>query len=165
VTGDPFDRAVALVLEIEGPMDDKPKSDPDGGLTKFGIAQKQHPGVDVATLTREGALAIYRSEYWDKTGASSLPWPLSLLLFDGAVNQGVTVAAELLEATLKTPVDGRIGPNDVAATHKCDLADLCARFAAKRGIRYSKTLNFGTNGEGWLYRLALCCMNVAVAAP
>jgi len=43
-------------------IDDRPRIDPDGGVTKFGIAQKQHPGVDAANLTRDGSLAIYQAE-------------------------------------------------------------------------------------------------------
>ena len=162
---DPFARAVALVLEIEGPMDDQPRTDPDGGLTKFGIAQKQHPGIDVARLDRAGALAIYQAEYWIKAGCNLLPWPLSLLMFDGAVNQGVVPVAAMLENALKTPLDLRVGPNDVEAVNavvkRGELLNLCARVAAKRCVRYSRTTNFESNGEGWLYRVALCCMEGA----
>lgn len=73
-----------------------------GGVTKYGIAQKYHPGVDVANLTKAGAIAIYGTEYWAKVGGDTLAEPLCLNLFDCAVNPGVGHAKQILAA---------IGPN------------------------------------------------------
>lgn len=36
-----------------------------GGLTKFGISQRQYPKVDVRNLTLDGALDIYERDYWN----------------------------------------------------------------------------------------------------
>lgn len=41
-------------------------SDADGGTTKYGIAQRYHPGVDVANLSAEQAAEIARRDYWWK---------------------------------------------------------------------------------------------------
>ena len=62
---EPFDHALSIVLGHEGndTLTDDPK-DP-GGLTRWGISQIAHPSVDVRHLTREGAAAIYRAEYWE----------------------------------------------------------------------------------------------------
>jgi len=47
-----FQRAVNIVLLEEGPMSNNATtSDPDGGLTQFGISKVQHPDVDVGNLT------------------------------------------------------------------------------------------------------------------
>lgn len=69
-----------------------------GGLTKYGIAKKFHPSVDVANLTLEGAEAIYHSEYWLPSGAQGYAEPLALNVFDAAVNLGVPRAKALLDA-------------------------------------------------------------------
>jgi lysozyme family protein len=67
-----------------------------GGTTKYGVAQKFHPGVDVANLTQEEAEQIHHNEYWLAAGCDHLPWDMALCVYDCAVNQGVSVAVELL---------------------------------------------------------------------
>lgn len=51
-----FDLSVQFVLEDEGVFTNNLQTDPDRGLTNFGISQKQNPDVDVAHLTRDGAI-------------------------------------------------------------------------------------------------------------
>ena len=48
-----FDLAINYVLENEGGVVDDP-NDP-GGLTNFGISQKQYPDLDIRDLTRDQA--------------------------------------------------------------------------------------------------------------
>lgn len=67
-----------------------------GGLTKFGISAKAHPGVDIANLTREDAVDIIRREYWNKIGGDKLPPELQDTALDAAVNQGVGNARKWL---------------------------------------------------------------------
>ena len=149
-----FAAAVKIVLVDEGRMNNHPTTDPNGGLTKFGIAQKQHPSVDVANLTQEQAIAIYQSEYWTPCACDRLPWPLSFLVFDSAVNQGVGRARLLLQEALGVRQDGDIGPVTLAAVAKRDPWELTARFTAVRLLWYVKTANFAADGEGWFYRVA-----------
>lgn len=82
-----FDLAVALVLAHEGGLTTL-SYDP-GGTTNFGISQRSHPDLDVTTLTREQAIAIYHDEYW----MSWMDVPdqqLANCLLDCAVNCGVS---------------------------------------------------------------------------
>lgn len=67
-----------------------------GGCTKFGIAEKYHPGVDIKNLTREGAIRIYEEEYWSKIDGDSLPAGLDLLVLDFAVTSSPHRALEIL---------------------------------------------------------------------
>ncbi len=64
-------------------------SDP-GGETKYGIAAKFHPGIDIPNLTPEQAAGIYASEYWDAAGCDSIPFPFNVAVFDTGVNCGVS---------------------------------------------------------------------------
>lgn len=125
-----FERAFFFVMKWEGgaEMTNDP-ADP-GGLTKYGIAQRSHPGLDVASLTEQQAMAIYRTEYWQGSGADALPWPLNLTHFDFAVNAGVGQA----HATL--------------AVSGCD-------FATYQSLRRSfyRGLNSSRYGGGWLSRV------------
>ena len=84
-TADPFTRSVTLVLDLEGADTDNIATDPDGGLTRFGISSKQHPEVDVAGLTRDAALAWYRQNVWDAHRCGEMAWPVCLVVFDEAV--------------------------------------------------------------------------------
>lgn len=89
-----FAAAVEFVLRHEGGYVNDP-SDP-GGETKYGISKRAYPSLNIAALTREQAVAIYERDYWRASGAPSLPMPLALVVFDTAVNMGVTRARQLL---------------------------------------------------------------------
>ena len=79
-----FDHAVQWILKEEGGL-----TTDTGGVTKYGISQKAHPGVDIAHLSQEDAAEIYHKEYWRAIDADSLPPNMRLAAFDSAVNQGV----------------------------------------------------------------------------
>lgn len=64
--------------------------------TNFGISACAHPNLDIKNLTREQADKIYFEEYWLATGCDKLPWPLNLIVFDTAINFGVTNAKNYL---------------------------------------------------------------------
>lgn len=69
--------------------------DDSGGVTRYGISSRSHPGLDVENLTREAAESIYQEEYWGPAGCETLPWPLSLVIFQAAVNMGVPMALNI----------------------------------------------------------------------
>jgi lysozyme family protein len=81
-----------------------------GSLTKFGIDRKSHPGVNIEGLTLEQATEIYRHEYWDKYHCADLPWPLSLVHFDGCVNMGAHQQVKNLQRVVGAEPDGAWGP-------------------------------------------------------
>lgn len=56
-----------------------------GGPTKFGIAQRSHPSVDVRNLTLQKAWDIYKKEYWDFYKCGELPTPLDIVAMDAYV--------------------------------------------------------------------------------
>ena len=81
-----FDRAEKFTVGLEG-MSSVAKDVGDGhGLTKYGITEKDHPGVDVKNLTLDQAKEIYKKEYWDHFGCDALSFPLDCIHFDTAVN-------------------------------------------------------------------------------
>jgi hypothetical protein len=85
-----FGNAVEFVLRWEGGYVNNPR-DP-GGETNFGISKRAHPDEDIANMTRERAIEIYRRHYWMPV-AAALPYPLSLVYFDTAVLHGPGAAA------------------------------------------------------------------------
>ena len=68
-----------------------------GGLTKFGISEKAHPDVDIASLTQGDAAKIIKTDYWDKIGGENLPAEMQHTALDAAVNQGVSNAKKWIE--------------------------------------------------------------------
>ena len=89
-----FEKSVEFVLKSEGGYVNNP-ADP-GGETNFGISKRAYPNVDIKNLTRESAIKIYETDYWFKSGADKLPWPLCLVHFDSAVQHGNKRANDLL---------------------------------------------------------------------
>ena len=71
--GDRFARAIERVLEHEGGFVDNP--DDPGGKTRWGISQRAYPFLDLSTLTREGAIALYRRDAWTPIRGDALPGP------------------------------------------------------------------------------------------
>ncbi len=125
-----FDSAAAYVVDVlEGGgrlIEDQ------GGLTRWGISARAHPGLDIARLTRDQALEIYRRSYWLPICADRLPRPLALLLFDAAVNLGPAQAVVLLQRVLSVADDGVIGPVTLEAVRTMPLAELLARYSEIR---------------------------------
>ena len=122
------------VIEFEG--GDKLVLDPDdpGGATKFGIAQRYHPGVDVTKLTLNGARAIYKTNYWDKLKCSQFEPDnpgLAFLAFDVAINPGPSWASVNLQKALGVDPDGQIGQKTIGAARRAD-ADAILRLTALR---------------------------------
>ncbi|MGY6549321.1 MAG: holin-associated N-acetylmuramidase [Roseinatronobacter sp.] len=108
-------------------------NDPDdpGGATNFGVTihtlRRLRPGqtttvADVRALTREDAIQIYIAHYFNAPRIAELPEPLWPTVFDMFVNAGanaVRILQRLLgQMGLELRVDGVIGPQTIAATHR-----------------------------------------------
>lgn len=103
---DYFGVALAHVLTYEGGFSDHP-SDP-GGATMQGVTQATYdsyrrdngwPTQPVQQITRDEVEEIYRTRYWDAIGGDELEPALAFVLFDSAVNSGVSRALGWLDQT------------------------------------------------------------------
>ena len=157
-----FARAVERVLAAEGGYSHNP-ADP-GGETRFGISKREYPHIDISTLTREAAIAIYFRDWWQRGCYSDLPGPIGAKLFDLAVNIGPQPAAHCLQRALRAcgrrvDEDGLIGAQTRAAA---PAANQMALMAALRAVPagYYRTLAANERArsghceflEGWLNR-------------
>lgn len=100
-----------------------------GGETKYGIAKKFHPNVDIKNLTIDEATEIYYNQYFKK-----LPSILNINLFyqvlDMSINAGVKTALRLYEK------------NKTLESYK------------QARINYYKSLSdFPRYGKGWINRV------------
>lgn len=149
-----FNDALCIVLRQEGGYSDH-AADP-GGKTRYGITEavaRRHGYIgDMRAFSQDLAGEIYRSDYWDACRCDDMPWPLSLYVFDCAVNQGPQPAIRMLQRALDTVQDGVIG-RQTQALAKASTPWHAARFLALRAARYVDTRGFTDFGIGWLTRL------------
>ncbi len=150
MNSDLFQICVDVVLTEEGGTANH-RRDP-GGLTRFGISQRSYPSLDIASLTRDQAIALYKRDYWQPIRGDELPPGLALLLFDCAVNQGPVTAIQLLQASLRVAIDGQFGPITLQALQHSGL-EVLVEFCARRAWRYEINRNEVVFGLGWFRRL------------
>lgn len=98
--------------------------------TKYGISAAAYPNLDIPNLTLMQAQGIYHEDYWTPLDCDSRSWEFALVVFDAAVNQGVSAAKGILAST-----------------------QTAAEFQAERGLRYARSDAFGKYGRGWFRRL------------
>ena len=166
-----FEQAFQVVVGNEGGFSTNP-ADPGnwtGGAcgkgkcngTKYGISAASYPNLDIAALTLDAAEAIYQRDYWQRVRGDELPPSLALLVFDAAVNSGVSRAIRWLQAVVAVEVDGVLGPKSMAAIAACagKGAAILAEFQVQRIMFMTSLPTWRTFGLGWARRV--CQMQFA----
>jgi lysozyme family protein len=151
-----FETAVAVVLSNEGGLTDDP-NDP-GGLTNFGISQKQYPDVDIKNLTQTSAKIIYYRDYWQRYGLNQLlSQEVANKILDLVVNIGPVPAIRLLQQAigyfLAGPLvaDGKLGPQTASLASEVPDEKLLPELRA-RACAYHASLNQPSFILGWCRR-------------
>lgn len=137
-----FEKCHMVTAVYEGGWSDHP-SDP-GGATMYGITigkyREHFPNATPAQLrniSKATALAIYKSDYWDKINAEGLAAGVDLAVYDLAVNSGTGRAKQYLLAS--------VGGTDVQTVKK-----VCAkRLGFMQALKTWKVF-----GKGWARRVA-----------
>jgi len=97
-----------------------------GGATNKGITQKtynayltkhQLPLRSVEDIDDDEVGEIYKQEYWDKCMCSDIPFPLDLIVFDSAIQHGVSRASKWLQNCVGSVPDGVVGINTIYSLH------------------------------------------------
>lgn len=147
-----FDEAFDRLIGHEGGYVNH-KLDP-GGETKWGISKRAYPDVNIASLTREQAKAIYRRDYWERAKADQYDGAIAFQLFDAAVNHGIGQAVKFLQRAVGVKDDGIVGPVTLRAVQDTPVADVLMRFNAERLDFYTGLSTWGSFGKGWARRVA-----------
>ncbi|MHB8381162.1 MAG: glycoside hydrolase family 108 protein [Candidatus Binataceae bacterium] len=137
-----FIGAVNRVLADEGGTERAP--DDPGGFTRFGISAREYPALDIAHLTRAGAIAIYHRDYWRRFGLDAAPGAIAAKVFDLAVNMGPAHAVRCLQRALRAAghrvtEDDVLGPETAAAAHAADPLALMAACRSEAAGYYRVT--------------------------
>ena len=122
--------------------------------TKYGVSAMAYPHLDIRNLTLRDAQDIYRRDYWNKARCDELPAGLDYLVFDAAVNHGVSRAVRFLQAAVGATVDGVIGANTIArATRALDQSKAVTSFCITRALFYTDIGTFQRYKNGWFRRV------------
>ena len=147
-----FDISINRLLSNEGGYVNNP-NDP-GGETKWGISKRSYPNLDIAALTRDDAIAIYRRDFWEPIDGDALPEPVAFQLLDFAVNSGIPTAIRALQRSVGVADDGHFGPVSLAALKSEPLFVTVLLFFAERQMFMTGLSNWPNAGRGWARRLA-----------
>jgi lysozyme family protein len=156
-----FERSLVKVLVHEGGYVNHPK-DP-GGATNRGVTQKVYDDFlksqkkqsrSVREISSGEVEAIYRQKYWNLVKGDLLPAGVSYVVFDGAVNSGVSQSAKWLQRALGLNADGVIGPATIEAATSYPDHDRLVALICDRRMAFLKALKtFSTFGKGWTSRV------------
>ena len=128
-----------------------------GGETKFGVAQKHNPDINVRTLTWAQAQQVYYDKYWLVGKNDKLPFRLAIIHFDGCVNHGTTRANKFLQQALDVTADGIIGPVTLKRLEGAKVEEVIQRIAQIRRDFYRTIVKNNSSQSkflnGWLRRI------------
>lgn len=147
-----FNSAFDRLIGHEGGYVNNPK-DP-GGETNWGISKRSYPKVNIKTLTRDGAKAIYQRDFWERVNADKLPDGVAYQLFDFAVNSGIETSIRYFQRALGVADDGHWGPFSQAAADKAIESDMIMNLNAERLEFMTKLRNWPNASRGWARRIA-----------
>ncbi len=135
-----FEKALAFTGKWEGDFTNDPRD--RGGATRHGVSLrflKGAPGEegdidgdgeitlkDVLGLTRDEAAELFKRHFWTPLSLDQVPEALAMVVFDAAVNMGVSASAVMLQQSLNAlfpdepalATDGVAGPRTLARLEK-----------------------------------------------
>ena len=92
-----------------------------GGETKFGITKKSYPTLDIANLTEEQAIEIYRKDFIEKVNLHFLTnEKIFAKVFDVGVNMNPARAIRFLQEVVGAKVDGVLGAETANLANSSD---------------------------------------------
>lgn len=157
---DLFEKAIDFVLSNEGDYVND-EHDP-GGETRWGISKRSHSHLNIADLSKEGAIDIYKKEYWIKYRYKEIKDKrVCVRLFDLGINIGPARAHRLIQlavndsanlSDVELKVDGILGSKSIEKINQCCSVCLYI-FLVKKAENYYKGLNETLYIKGWLNRL------------
>ena len=129
-----------------------------GGETKYGIAKNANPDLDIANLDWNGAMSTYYHRYWEPGNCPNISSVrVTVLHFDGCVNNGVGRAAKFLQQAAGVTADGQIGPATLAAVNAADEIAICNSICDQRAAFYGAIVAARPDQvkylNGWLRRV------------
>jgi len=153
-----FDKSLQLLLKHEGGFVNHER-DP-GGMTNLGVTKKVYEEwlgyevnkQDMMKLTPEDVAPIYLNNYWIKANCDELPSGLDYVVFDWAVNSGVSRSSKGVQKCCGANPDGVIGPKTLELVAGQDTKYMIEKFKEVRQSFYEGLNHFDAFGRGWTRR-------------
>jgi len=153
-----FDKSLQLLLKHEGGFVNHER-DP-GGMTNLGVTKKVYEEwlgyevdkQDMMKLTPEDVAPIYLNNYWVKANCDELPSGLDYVVFDWAVNSGVSRSSKGIQKCCGAEPDGVIGPKTLQLILGQDTNFMIEKFKEVRQSFYEGLNHFDAFGRGWTRR-------------
>ena len=153
-----FDKSLQLLLKHEGGFVNHER-DP-GGMTNLGVTKSVYEEwlgyevdkQDMMKLTPEDVAPIYLNNYWIKANCDELPSGLDYVVFDWAVNSGVSRSSKGIQKCCGAEPDGVIGPKTLQLILKQDTNFMIEKFKEVRQSFYEGLNHFDAFGRGWTRR-------------
>ncbi len=151
-----FDQCMEVIFKHEGGYVNNPHD--YGGETKYGIAKRFFPNVDIKNLTKEEAKHIYYHSYWIPMNLTGIHSPDSILeIFDMGVNAGKVNSIRMAQRVVNATPDGKLGVITTKSINS--VPDFVKRFKQARVEYYMKIAMKRNNKvflKGWLNRVSSC---------
>jgi lysozyme family protein len=163
---DRFSQCLAFVLrpDIEGGYVNDPLD--KGGTTNKGITQRTYtawlrgrkePDAEVRNIRDDQVQSIYHEQYWLPMQGDRMQQPVDMVLFDAAVQHGVSRAIRILQEALQVPIDGALGAVTLNAAVLDSAAALAMDILAVRAQFYTRIIDNNRQqaafANGWANRL------------
>jgi lysozyme family protein len=145
-------KMIGRVLGHEGKYVNNPK-DP-GGETNWGISKRSYPHINIRMLTRDAAIQIYQTDFWDRIHADNLCDGVAYQLLDFAVNSGIETAVRYFQRALGVADDGHWGKFSQAAADSTSETDQIMGILAERLDFMTRLSNWDNASRGWSRRIA-----------
>lgn len=94
-----------------------------GGETRWGFSKSAYPNVDIANLDRTTALAMFVTDYWNKSNCQKLKPELQYVMVDTAFNMGIETATKILQEAAGVTVDGIFGPETMMKSDNASIGE------------------------------------------
>lgn len=149
---DHFNEVINRILSHEGGYVNHP--DDPGGETKWGIAKRSYPHLNIKALTRDEAIELYRKDFWNPLQGWTFDEAVSFQLLDAAINHGMGNAIRFVQRAVGVADDGHVGPVTLRAIKATSQCDLLLGISAERLEFFTKLSTWSTFGRGWARRVA-----------
>lgn len=150
-----IDEIIRHTISLEGGYVNDP--DDAGGETKYGISKRSYPTEDIANLTVERAVEIYKRDFWDKSNLGLLTnEQVARKVFDMGVNMGQGVPIRFLQQIVGEKEDGILGPSTANAVNAENSQKVLDELRKKQLLRYTNIVEKKPEQikffKGWINR-------------
>lgn len=136
-----------LGRKLSGPDTDAPKGQP---MSEAESVMRNMP--------KGNAIQIYKTMYWDAIQGDKIKqFTIATVIFDQAVNRGVSAAVKQAQRVLGLTQDGVVGPKTLAALNGVSDASFIPKYLAESATAYknivAKNPSQSVFLDGWLKRV------------